>query len=99
MSGKLYYIHFYNDEFEFWKIGITKLDVENGRFAKNDVFFNKYNLNYTIIFINEYESYSECFQKEQFILQTFMKNRLNINYNGFKTTEAFNINILKEFIK
>ena len=99
MPGKLYYIHFYNHELEFWKIGITKLDVENGRFAKNDVFFNKYNLNYNIIFINEYESYSECFQKEQFILQTFRKNRLNINYNGFKTTEAFNINILKEFIK
>ena len=99
MPGKLYYIHFYNDELQFWKIGITNLTVENGRFAKNDVFFNKYNLNYKIIFEHEYNTYYECFEKEQFILRAFRKNRCTIDYNGFKTTEAFKINILKEFIK
>lgn len=95
--GKLYYIRFFNDEIEFWKIGITKLDVENGRFHKKDVFFKKYNLHYDIIFVNDYDTVVECFKKEQFILQTFWKNRCNINYNGFQTSEAFDTDILKEF--
>ncbi len=97
IPGKLYYIHFYNSEIEFWKIGITKLNVENGRFPKKDIFLNKYDLTYDIIFINEYSTYLECFEKEQFILQTFIKNRLTIDHNGFKTTEAFDSDILKEF--
>ena len=96
--GDLYYIHFYNDEIEFWKIGITKLRVEGGRFAHKRIFKEKHNLEYKILFIKKYNTYKECYEKEQSILKTYSSNRLIIEYNGFKTTEAFDINIFKDYI-
>ncbi len=96
LPGKLYYIHFYNDEIEFWKIGITKLNIEGGRFANNINFKSKHNLNYDIIFVKDYDSYNECFIIEQYILKHYDYYRCSIDYNGFKTSEAFDINIFKE---
>ena len=42
--------------------------------------------------ITEYKhmNFYDCFKKEQAILREYKDHRFNINYNGFKTTEAFN---------
>ena len=42
--------------------------------------------------ITEYKhmNFYDCFKKEQAILREYKDHRININYNGFKTTEAFN---------
>jgi len=92
--GKLYYIHFYNENIEFWKIGITTLTVKSGRFEHNMLFFKKFNLNYNIIFeIND--NIFNSFYYEQKILKKFNNNRISINYNGFKSTECFNKDIFE----
>lgn len=49
-------------------------------------------------YIKKYNTYKECYEKEQSILKTYSSNRLIIEYNGFKTTEAFDINIFKDYI-
>lgn len=95
-SGKLYYIRFYNDDIQFWKIGITLNEVSGGRFENREVFKQKYGLNYEIIFEIVYDSYYEAFQKEQESLSKHEKHRIRINYNGFSTTEAFNVDIIKK---
>ena len=93
LPGKLYYIHFYNEEIEFWKIGITSRSI-NDRFNLS-VFKEKYNLNYNIEFINDLETIQDAYYQEQYILNKFNSNRITINYNGFCTTECFDSNILK----
>ena len=93
IPGKLYYIRFWNDEIEFWKIGITKNSIEE-RFENHEVFKVKYNLNYEIIFIKEGRLYYDCYLEEQRLLKENRKNRITIDYNGFKTSEAFKRDIL-----
>lgn len=95
IPGKLYYIRFYNDEIEFWKIGITSLTVSR-RFNLSS-FTHKYGLNYNIEFINKYDTIEEAYEKEQYILQSFNNKRITVNMNGFKTTETFSENVLKGF--
>lgn len=95
IPGKLYYIKFFNDEIEFWKIGITSNSI-NERFNL-DTFDAKHNLKHEIIFQNEYNSIQEAYDKEQFILALFNENRITIDYNNFFTTETFNSDVLKGF--
>lgn len=87
--GILYYIKFYNEEMEFWKIGITKRKL-NQRFWNEKI--KKYNLNYEIIDTKE-DIYSNCFLMEQVILEEYKENRIKIDYQGFNSTECFNENI------
>ena len=68
IPGKLYYIRFWNDEIEFWKIGITKNSIEE-RFSKPEVFKVKHDLNYEIIFIKEGRLYYDCYLEEQRLLK------------------------------
>ncbi len=96
IPGKLYYIHFYNNEIEFWKIGITIREVIGGRFDREIMLAYKYNLKYDVIFINEYDNIQEAYNIEQNILRSNNKDRITIDYNKFYTTEAFNRNIVKE---
>lgn len=91
-KGILYYIRFYNEEIEFWKIGITSKRVEQ-RFGSNNVFKKLHNLYYDVKYVNHYETMNMCFDVEQSILDEFKLHRVTINYNGFKTTEAFNVDI------
>jgi len=79
--GILYYIRFYNKDMEFWKIGITSKTI-NERFNKT------YNLKKEVIF-ETHDTFYNCYKKEQSILKKYNKYRINIDYNGFKTTEAF----------
>lgn len=91
----LYYIKFYNEEFETWKIGITINTVEK-RFGLK-TFEQKYNLKYKILFVQNYKSVDEAYSKEQYILNAFNENRVYTNYNGFSTTETFNKDVLEGY--
>lgn len=96
IPGKLYYIRLYNDEIEFWKIGITSVHVFGGRFENEFVFKEKYKLNYEIIFVNDYCTILEAYELEQKILRANNSDRITVDYNKFYTTETFNRNIIKE---
>lgn len=95
--GKLYYIRFFNDEIEFWKIGITVRDLVN-RWNLDSIGITK-NLKYEILFINNYDNINDAYIQEQYILNAFDSERVIIDYNGFKTTEAFNKDVLIEYYK
>jgi hypothetical protein len=88
-SGILYYIKFYNDEIEFWKIGITKQKIDE-RFWNSNI--KRHNLNYEVIDTKE-DIYSNCFMMEQVILKEYKENRIKIDYQGFNSVECFNKNI------
>ena len=90
--AKLYYIKFYNEDIEFWKIGITIREIHK-RFDSPEVFFNKYGLNMEIVTIKDKLLY-ECFKDEQNILKQFKEFRIKIDYNGFKSTECFSKDVL-----
>lgn len=95
IPGKLYYIHFYSSDCEFWKIGITSKDIEE-RFNFR-VLKEKSNIQHEILFLNEYETIQQAYYEEQFILSTFEKNRMVMDIDGFYTTEAFDKDVLKGF--
>jgi hypothetical protein len=84
IPGILYLIKFYNEDIVFWKVGITSRTIKE-RFGS----MNKYNLNMDIITENKNMTFYECFKAEQSILNLHKDIRINVNYNGFKTTEAF----------
>lgn len=94
VPGILYYVRFFNEEIEFWKIGITSRTI-NERFGNSKKIKTKYNLNMEIIFEDNNLTFYEAFKKEQEILKKYKKYRINIDYNGFKTTEAFEKDIFK----
>lgn len=88
----LYYVRFYNDDFEFYKIGISIFNVKK-RFGNKLTFYKNHNLIYNVIEEKQL-TLLECFRKEQEILKQYKSNRINIDYNKFKTTEAFDKNVL-----
>lgn len=89
---KLYYIRFYNDDIEFWKIGITYKEI-NKRFNL-ETLYARTGLKYEIIRVKEHENRHNAYKYEQLHLNEFSDYRITIDYNGFKTTEAFNTDIL-----
>jgi hypothetical protein len=93
--GKLYYVRFYNHEIEFWKIGITVKEVIGERFNNEKLFKQKYNLEYEILNIKEFDTIQQAYDIEQGILRKFNNLRVTIDYNNFRTTEAFDKNILE----
>lgn len=90
-KGFLYYIHFYNSEINFYKIGITSKDIQTR-------FKNIRSLNYDILY-KEKDYFYNCYKKEQKILRYFNSCRESINYDNFKSHECFNRNILNEFLR
>jgi len=92
----LYYIRFYNIEnnIEFWKVGITSHDCVSKQFGST----RKHNLKYEVISINDTMTFYDAFKAEQKILNKYKEYRININYNGFSTTEAFSIDVLNNQI-
>lgn len=91
-----YYIRFFNNEIEFWKIGITNKTVSK-RFGKNPVFKQKHNLSYEVIDKIK-GKYSDMFFVEQSILLRNKKDRIKIDYNGFSSYECFSTNVLNSKI-
>jgi hypothetical protein len=91
---KLYYIKFFNENTEFWKIGITARTISE-RFGNVDIFKTKYNLEYEIILELENTLY-ECYSIEQRILKKFNNYRITVDINNFRSTECFNRNLIEE---
>lgn len=91
----LYYIKFYNNETEFWKIGITSKTLET-RFGLKLLEYH-HNLKYKILFLNELNTVEEAYYQEQYILEAFKEYRICTDYNGFKTTETFSKDVLEGF--
>ena len=89
---KLYFIKFYNKEITFWKVGITTKTLEQ-RF-KLSLLKIHHNLDYDIVFEKEYKNTDDAFLREQLVLSECSNERVRINYDGFKTTEAFKSNVL-----
>jgi len=89
----LYYVRFFDintNETLFWKIGITSKSSVSERFKS----CLKYGLDYEIINEERGMTFYEVYKKEQKLLREYHDYRVMINHNGFKTTEAFNTNIL-----
>lgn len=93
IPGNLYYIHFFSNTFDFWKIGITSKNIEE-RF-NFDLLIHKHQIFYELLFLNSYETIQQAYNEEQHILAKFNKNRIIIDIDGFYTTEAFDIDILE----
>lgn len=89
---KLYYIKFFSDDLVFWKVGITTKTLEK-RFGLKLLKFH-HNLDYEVIFEKEYNNFSYAFIREQMILHRFDDERIMVDFNGFKTTEAFRCDVL-----
>jgi hypothetical protein len=87
IPGIVYLLRFYNDEIEFWKVGITSRTIKE-RFRKS-LLRCVTELNYEVLDVIDNISFYEAFKKEQEILRNYKNLRINIDYNGFKTTEAF----------
>ena len=81
----LYYLRFYDNETEFWKIGITSTTIKQR--------FYGCKLNYEVL-SEEKLNYYDAYLREQEILKENKNYRISINTNDFKTTEAFSENIL-----
>lgn len=97
-NGTLYYIRFFSDDIEFWKIGITKHNIDK-RFGSRFSLNQKHNLSYEVIFEFNNQSLYTAWLMEQHILKIFYKNRIVINYNNFTTYEAFNKDIKEDIYK
>lgn len=91
----LYYIKFYNNETEFWKIGITSKTLEQ-RFKLKLLEYH-YNLKYKVLFLNKLNTVDEAYYQEQYILEAFKEYRVYTDYNGFRTTETFSRDVLGGF--
>lgn len=90
----LYYLKFYDDQNVFWKIGITSKSV-NERFGNKDVFKQKYSgLSYEILDIVDTDTLIDAYELEQKILAEHDNNRVSVDINGFKTTEAFRKDVI-----
>jgi len=87
IPGILYYIRMYNNEIEFWKIGITTLEIHE-RFETPLIFEYKYKLNMEIISTYN-DTIENCFNKEQHLLKLYNDNRITVDYNSFRSTECF----------
>lgn len=90
-EGTIYYIRFYNEDTEFWKIGFTTKTIRERFNSESIKAIN--NLNYEVLYELK-DTPINCYSKEQDLLSKFKAYRFRCNYNGFKTNEAFNENII-----
>lgn len=87
IQGITYYVHVWNDDIEFWKIGITtKTVLERLRLHKFGFEFEE-----KILLESDIIS---CHALEQDILEKYHSDRIRIDLPGFKTYEAFNRDVL-----
>lgn len=91
--SSLYYLRFFNNEIEFWKIGITTRPLRE-RFGNTK---SKYGLDYEIILENKY-TLENCHSLEQKILSSKKDKRIVVDMNDFRSTECFNENIIEDIL-
>lgn len=89
----LYYVRFWNNDTEFWKIGISKYLTTEERFGENNIFLNKTTLHKKDVYIERNTLYN-CYIQEQKILSKYKPKRVKVSVNGFSTTEAFLSNMI-----
>lgn len=87
----LYYIRFYNEDIEFWKIGITGKGIDY-RFGTESSLLAKSNLKREVILIEE-SNYYDCFIKEQCILRSNDEYRISVDLPYFTSSECFSKDI------
>ena len=92
VPGTLYYIYFWNDDIEFWKIGITRRSIGN-RFWEGQ-YSQRFDLNKKVIKTWQGLYINECYRKEQEILEEMFEWRIKIDHNNFSTSEAFSKDVL-----
>lgn len=90
MEASLYYLRFFNDENEFWKIGITTRSIKE-RFGNTR---SKYDIDYEII-LESKDTLKNCHSLEQKLLNTYNDHRITVDINMFRSTECFNIDIIE----
>lgn len=95
LFNKLYYIRFFNEEIEFWKIGITKNQI-NKRFGSKLLLEKNTKLKREVLFEIDSNLF-DSFSNEQNILREHKEYRIRVNYNGFSSTECFSKDIFKDF--
>jgi len=88
----LYYIRFFNDIEEFWKVGITSNDILS-RFGSASVFKQNNNLEMEVLKVID-GKFTDLFIKEQSILRLHKEFRIKVNYPKFSSYECFYKDIL-----
>lgn len=93
LEGYLYYLHIYNDNVNYYKIGITKFSDIKYRWNINN--FKKNHFNFDVLFFKKCRNYKDAFIQEQNILRKFKKYRIYVDYGFFKSYEVFNHEIFE----
>ena len=93
LEGYLYYLHIYNDNVNYYKIGITKFSDIKYRWRIND--FKKNHFNFDVLFFKKCHNYKDAFIQEQNILRKFKKYRIYVDHGFFKSSEVFNREIFE----
>lgn len=86
IPGIVYYIRFYGESIEFWKIGITSKTIDD-RFSRHSMV--KHGLDYEVLRVFAGQSFYDSYKLEQQILRENSDKRIIVNHKGFTTTEAF----------
>ena len=93
LEGYLYYLHIYNDNVNYYKIGITKFSNIKYRWRIND--FKKNHFNFDVLFFFFFYNYKDAYIREQNILREFKKYRIYVDHGFFKSSEVFNREIFE----
>ena len=93
LEGYLYYLHIYNDNVNYYKIGITKFSDIKYRWRIND--FKRNHFNFDVLFFKKCHNYKDAFIQEQNILRKFKKYRIYVDHGFFKSSEVFNREIFE----
>lgn len=92
-EGYLYYLHIYNNDEDYYKIGITKYSNIKYRWSINK--FKKNHFNFDVLFFKKCYNYKDAYIHEQNILQKFGEYRIIVNYDFFSSTEVFNRDVFE----
>ena len=93
LEGHLYYLHIYNDNVSYYKIGITKFSDIKYRWNINK--FKENHFNFDVVFFKKCYNYKDAYVHEQNILHEFRKYRIYVDYDFFRSSEVFNRDIFE----
>jgi len=92
IDGVVYFIKFSHNGTEFWKIGITSVGVD--RRFKEKTLSKRFSIEMEVLYELK-SSFYKCFKIEQNILRKYKEKRINIDIEGFQSTECFSEDIFK----
>lgn len=91
VPGIMYYIRMYNDDLEFWKIGITSNSAKERWWLPT--LEARTGLRHEVLFEKQHASMISAHKQEQYYLKKHSDNRIRVDMDRFATTESFNIDI------